>query len=244
MKLFNICILCVFLSFYACKSEGNTTANPIPKVLVFYKTNGFYHTSIPAGLKAILTLGKENNFLVDTTNNADVFVPDSLKKYKAVVFFNTTQDVLDLKQQISFEKYIQAGNGFVGIHSATDTEYNWPWYHKLVGAYFASHSVIQKGTLKVKIKDHPATKFLGETWEREDEWYNFKDVLPDLMVLIEIDESSYSGGTHGEDHPIAWYHEYDGGRAFYTAGGHTEESYQDPLFLKHITGGIAYALGR
>lgn len=216
-----------------------------PKVLVFTKTAGFRHASIPAGIKAIRQLGKENGFDVDTTENADLFTEDSLQQYAAVIFLNTTGDVLNSRQEADFERYIQAGGGFVGIHAATDTEYDWAWYGKLVGAYFENHP---EGTAKAKLiikdKNHPSTKQLPDTWEHTDEWYNFKNVNKETKVLISVDEKSYKGGTMGDDHRISWYHEYDGGRAFYTELGHTEESYTEATYLQHILGGIQYAIGK
>ncbi|GGK82324.1 hypothetical protein GCM10011405_32620 [Rufibacter glacialis] len=215
----------------------------MPSVLVFYKTAGFYHTSIPAGLAALQKMGKENGFRVDTTKNAGKFVPDTLQKYKAVIFLNTTGDVLNDPQQTAFEQYIKKGGGFVGVHAATDTEYSWPWYNQLVGAYFANHPKVQTATVRVVDKGHAATHFLPEAWVRKDEWYNFKNLNPKVKVLAHLDETTYSGGTNGAHHPIAWYHTFDGGRAFYTGGGHTAESYAEPLFLQHLLGGIQYVLG-
>ena len=217
-----------------------------PRILVFTKTTGFRHSSIPAGKQAIIKLGAENGFTVDTTENADYFNEDSLKKYSAVVFLNTTDvhdSLLNNYQENAFERYIQAGGGFVGIHSATDAEYQWGWYTRLVGAHFLSHPQQQEAVLHVVDKNHPSTKHLPDTWKRKDEWYNFKQLSKDIHVLIKIDEKSYQGGTNGDDHPMAWYHEYDGGRAFYTELGHTEESYQEENYLKHILGGIQYAIG-
>lgn len=211
-------------------------------VLVFSKTKGFHHDCIPDAKLALLQLGRENGFAVDTTDDAAAFTPDNLKKYAAVIFCCTTGDVLDDQQQAAFEAYIRAGHGFVGIHAAADTEYEWPWYNKLVGAYFLSHP--QQQTAKIIITDHnhPATSFLPDEWNRKDEWYNFKSINPEIKVLMKIDETSYTGGANGNDHPVCWYHTYDGGRAFYTALGHTRASYTDPLFLKHILGGIRYAI--
>lgn len=214
-----------------------------PRILVFSKTAGFYHTSIPSGIAALQKLGEENGILVDTTKNAALFNEENLKKYNAVVFLSTTMNVLDPDQQVAFERYIQAGGGFVGIHAATDTEYNWPWYNKLVGAYFASHPHQQKAGIDVLDKKHPSTSFLPDRWERFDELYNFKNINPDVHVLMNLDEDSYVGGINGSNHPFAWYHEYDGGRAFYTAGGHTNESFSEPLFVKHLLGGITWAIG-
>ena len=167
-----------------------------------------------------------------------------LKKYSAVIFLSTTGDVLDYRQEAAFERYIQAGGGFVGVHAATDTEYDWGWYGRLVGGYFNGHPEPQQAKFIIKDKDHPSTKFFTDTvWQRTDELYNFKKLNPDVHVLITIDESSYKGGTNGAFHPMAWYHDYDGGRAFYTEMGHTKESYTEPNYLKHLLGGIQYAIG-
>ncbi|MET0461893.1 MAG: ThuA domain-containing protein [Chitinophagaceae bacterium] len=213
-----------------------------PRILVFAKTAGFYHTSIPAGRQAIVKLGEENGFEVDTSSSSPIITESSLKKYAAVVFLNTTGNILDTAQQADLEKYIQAGGGFVGVHAASDTEYDWPWYGKLVGGYFLSHPKIQDAALQVTDAAHSSTAHLPSTWNRKDEWYNFKQLNPDTKVLISIDESSYQGGANGASHPMAWYHDYDGGRAWYTALGHTEESYKEPLFLQHLLGGIQYAM--
>ncbi len=215
------------------------------KVLIFCKTAGFHHASIAVGIPAIIKLGKEHNFGVDTTTDATKFTYDNLKQYAAVIFLSTTGDVLNDAQQAEFEKYIRSGGGFVGVHSATDTEYNWPWYGNLVGAYFRNHpSVQQVATLHIVDPNFPATKGLPAEWKRLDEWYNFKWIAPNLHVLITIDEKTYTGGNNGDNHPMSWYHEYDGGRAFYTALGHTDASYSEQLFLKHLLGGIEYAMGR
>ena len=226
----------------SCKDESAGSSSG-KRILVFAKTAGFRHTSIPNGKAAIQKLGKENNFEVDTTEDASVFTEDNLKKYAAVVFLNTTGNVLNYKQEAAFERFIQAGGGFTGIHSATDTEYDWEWYAKLVGANFESHPKQQNAKLTVVDKNHPSTQHLPDVWERFDEWYNFKNLNKDVHVLVKIDEKSYEGGKNGDDHPMAWYHDFDGGRAFYTEFGHTEESYTDPNYLKHILGGIQYAIG-
>ncbi|MCQ6959369.1 ThuA domain-containing protein [Mucilaginibacter aquariorum] len=216
-----------------------------PKVLIFCKTAGFHHESIAVGIPAIIKMGQENNFDVDTTTNAAKFTADNLKQYAAVIFLSTTGDVLNNEQQTAFEQYIKAGHGFVGVHAATDTEYDWPWYGKLVGAYFKSHpSKQQEANLEIVDRGFIATKHLPATWRRLDEWYNYKWIADDLHVLIKIDEKSYTGGENGDNHPMAWYHSFDGGRAFYTALGHTDASYAEPLYLKHLLGGIKYAIGK
>ncbi|MHC2993776.1 Crp/Fnr family transcriptional regulator [Pontibacter sp. HJ8] len=214
------------------------------RILVFSKTTGFRHESIPHGKAALLKLGKEHQVQVDTTENAAYFIADSLRHYQAVVFLNTTKDVLNPQQQTAFETYIRRGGGFAGIHAAADTEYDWPWYAKLVGAQFESHPEIQQAAVDVVDKNHPATQGLPDRWERRDEWYNFKNLNPEVKVLATLDEKTFEGGKHGEHHPIAWYHTYEGGRAFYTALGHTNESYREPLFLQHMWGGIRYAMGK
>ncbi len=216
------------------------------RILVFSKTAGFRHESISSGIAALKQLGFTHGFIVDTTENASSFQEENLKRYKTIVFLNTTGDVLNQEQQNDFERFIQAGGGYIGIHAATDTEYDWPWYGKLAGAYFDNHPSdpnVQKGTFYVVDKNHIATDSLPDKWERTDEFYSFKKFNPDIKVLIKIDEKSYHGGTNGDYHPMAWFHEFDGGRAFYTNMGHTHETFSEPLFLKHLLGGIQYALG-
>jgi len=217
-----------------------------PRILVFSKTAGYYHESIPKGVAAVQALGKENGFEVDTTKDASVFNEEQLKKYQAVVFMCTTGDVLSGDQQVAFERFIQAGGGFVGVHSAADTEYSWPWYNQLVGAYFLSHPGnpnVRSASIQVLDTTHLATKGLPQRWDRTDEWYNYKSIFNGIKLLANLDEETYEGGENGERHPIAWYHDFDGGRAFYTGGGHTDETYSEPLFLKHLLGGIQYAMG-
>ncbi|MBX3240667.1 MAG: ThuA domain-containing protein [Chitinophagaceae bacterium] len=222
---------------------GCNTRSGKPRVLVFSKTAGYYHQSIPKGVEAIQKLGTENNFDVDTTTNPAYFNEDSLPKYAAVIFLNTTGPLLNTPQRIAFERYIQAGGGYVGVHAATDAEYDWGWYSRLAGGQFLSHPHQQEATLVVKDKSHPSTRHLPDEWIRKDEWYDFKKLNENVNVLISIDEKSYEGGRMGEHHPMAWYHDYDGGRAFYTEFGHTDESYGEPLFLQHLLGGIEYAVG-
>ena len=211
------------------------------KVLVFSKTAGFRHASIANGLAAIRQLATQNDFEVIASENAADFNDTNLVQFAAVIFLSTTGDVLDATQQSAFERYIRAGGGYVGIHAASDTEYSWPWYGGLVGAWFSSHPAIQRAAVLIEDFEDPSTSFLPEAWMRTDEWYNFRtNPRANVHVVARLDESTYSGGTMG-DHPIAWFHEYDGGRAWYTAGGHTAESYAEPLFLTHLLGGLRYA---
>ncbi|MEV5148543.1 ThuA domain-containing protein [Streptomyces sp. NPDC052727] len=214
------------------------------RVLVFSKTAGFRHDSIPDGVAAVRQLGESGGFTVDATEDAGAFTPSTLRRYDAVVFLSTTGDVLDSAQQAAFEDYVHRGGGYVGIHAAADTEYDWAFYGGLAGAYFQSHPAIQPATVRVEDRAHPATSGLARTWNRTDEWYNYRSNPRDRAhVLASLDESSYTGGTMNGDHPIAWCQEYQGGRAFYTGGGHTKESYADPEFRRHLLGGIRYAIG-
>jgi len=233
------------------KLDGSGT--PITKdscsrrLLVFSKTGGFRHASIKDGKIALQKLATEHNFGVDFTEDASVFTDVNLAHYNAVIFLMTTGNILDDNQKAEFERYIRAGGGYVGVHSASDTEYAWSWYGGLVGAYFdrvSGHSKVTQATIHVTDRTHPSTIMLPKVWTRTDEWYNFAtNPRGKVNVLMTIDERTYKGGTMGADHPIAWYHEYDGGRAWYTALGHTLESYYEPLFLAHLWGGIIYASG-
>ena len=213
-------------------------------ILVFSKTKGFRHKSIAAGKVALMKLGAENRFQVDTTEDASAFTLDNLKKYKTVVFLSTTGDILNPEQQTAFEKYIQGGGGFLGIHAAADTEYDWPWYNKLLGAYFLSHPKQQNVDIIVWNKDHPTTSFLPNMWRRFDELYNYKSIQPGIIVLATLDETSYEGGANGRMHPFMWYHEFEGGRAYYTGGGHTDESYVEPLFVRHLLEALKWTMRR
>jgi len=220
------------------------TAAPRFTVLVFSKTTGFRHESIPQGIAAIRALGIEHGFAVESTEDAARFSDALLRQYKVIVFLSTTGDILDPDQKTALERYIRSGGGFVGVHSASDTEYQWPWYGRLVGAYFASHPQIQRATIRIEDLGHASTEGLPATWERTDEWYNFRsNPRGTVHVLATLDEATYSGGKMGADHPIAWCQEIDGGRSWYTAMGHTTESYAEPLFRLHLLGGIESAAG-
>jgi len=214
------------------------------KILVFSKTAGYRHTSsIDAGKKYIIELGKKNKFTVDTTESADAFTTENLKQYAAVIFLCTTGNVLNEVQQKAFEEFIHNGGGYVGLHSSADTEYDWPWFGELNGAYFKSHPRMQDAVFNIVDSNNVATAHLPKVWKHFDELYNFKWIGTDLHILITIDESSYTGGANGDNHPMAWYHEFDGGRGFYTALGHDNKSWEDPLYLQHVLGGIKYAMG-
>jgi uncharacterized protein len=235
--------LTLFLAIAGCSSNSDDV-NAQPAILVFTKTAGFRHTSIEAGIAAINKLGLENGFQVEQTDNAAHITSNNLRRFKAVVFLNTTGDVLNNSQQTAFESYIKSGNGFVGVHSASDTEYNWPWYGGLVGAYFKNHPAVQQASVQTISRTFNGYQQLPSLWTRADEWYNFQSLASGLNILLAVDESTYQGGQHGNLHPVTWWHHYSGGRSFYTAMGHTDESYTEPAFMQHLLGGIHYAMGR
>jgi cytochrome c len=226
-----------------CAEEPN--ALPSLKLLVFSKTAGYRHDSIASGIEALEALQRLRNWIVTAAEDAQVFNEDDLSEIDVVIFLSTTGDILDAQQQAAFERFIENGGGFVGIHSASDTEYDWEWYGGLVGAYFADHPAITEANIVVENPSHPAAKTLPEIWTRQDEWYNFRaNPRAEVNVILALDETSYAGGTMSGDHPIAWAHEVEGGRAFYTGLGHTIESFSEPLFLDHLIGGIEWAGGR
>ena len=213
-------------------------------VLVFSKTEGFRHSSIEAGQEMFRRLADSENFSVNFTEDAAVFTQEELSKYNVIVFLSTTGDILDPAQQRELERFMEAGGSWLGIHAAADTEYEWPWYNELVGAYFQSHPRGQpRATIIVEDHNHPATEFLGDTWVRNDEWYNYKNIKGDFTTLLRLDETTYEGGENGEDHPIAWYRPFGNGRMFYTGLGHTDESYAETEFVQHITGALKYLFG-
>ncbi|MEX0945425.1 MAG: ThuA domain-containing protein [Balneolaceae bacterium] len=216
-------------------------------VLVFSKTMGWRHDSIEAGAETIIRLGEQNGFSVTWSEDAEYFTDSNLSNYDAIIFLNTTLTILNSDEQRSaFQRFIQNGGGFVGVHSATDTEYDWPWYGELVGAYFDNHPGnpnVREAIIDVVDSDHPSTMHLPERWQRTDEWYNFGMISDQIHVIMKLDTDSYEGSDHPGNHPVAWYQEYDGGRSFYTASGHTIESFSEPLFIEHLLGGLNYVMG-
>ncbi len=240
-------------------STSPTTSAPYPtcaasknpgchiRLLVFSKTAAFRHASIPDAIAGLRRLAQSQGVAIDFTENSAVFTDANLARYNAVVFLLTTGTILDADQQAAFQRYIEHGGGYAGVHSASDTEYNWPWYGHLVGAYFDrvhGHSKIVPATVYVVDHTHLSTSMLPAIWMRTDEWYNFATNPSNTVhVLLTVDERTYQGGVMGANHPIAWYHTFDGGRSWYTAMGHTSASYAEPLFLAHLWGGILYAAG-
>ncbi|MER5647580.1 ThuA domain-containing protein [Streptosporangium sp. NPDC002524] len=215
------------------------------EVLVFSKTAGFRHDSIPTGIQTIRDLGTANGFTVTATEDANAFNASNLATYEAVIFLSTTGDVLNATQQTAFQNYVNGGGGYLGVHAAADTEYDWAYYGQLVGAWFSGHPAIQQATVRTEDNTHPATSHLGATWSRSDEWYNYRtNPRSTARVLQSLDEGSYSGGTMNGDHPITWCHPQGSGRSFYTGLGHTIQSYAETGFRSLLLGGIRYAAGQ
>ncbi|MBC6490055.1 ThuA domain-containing protein [Flavihumibacter stibioxidans] len=208
-----------------------------PGILLYSATKGFRHSSIPDGIEAIQKMAVVHNWKITATEDSLYFSTHDLQQFSAIILLNTTGNIFDSSSERALQQYIRSGGGLAGVHAATDCEYNWPWYNQLIGAYFESHPAIQTATIRVKEK-HPSTAHLEGTWVRKDEWYNFKNLSPTVKVLLELDETTYKGGKMGTSHPVGWYQEFEGGKVFYTALGHTKESYTEPAFLKHLEGGI------
>ena len=214
-----------------------------PHVLVFTKTKAYRHKNISDGVYALREIGK-GIFVVEQTEDSGVFTSDNLKRFSAVVFFSTTGDVLNKEQQGAFEQYIHSGGGFVGIHAASDTEYDWPWYGQLVGAWFKDHTDIILATVRREDKTHISTIDFPDSWRRSDEWYRFRtNPRENVRVLVTVNDQDLGEVTMNGDHPISWMHEFEGGRAWYTGMGHTKESFLEPEFRKHVLGGIVWAMG-
>jgi type 1 glutamine amidotransferase len=227
--------------------EGGVSDGGPIDVLVFSKTEGYRHESIPVARTTLMNLAGTSSWTITASEDSSIFTDTGLAGIDVIVFLSTTGDILNEAQQAAFERFIRSGKGFVGIHAASDTEFDWPFFGELVGAYFSEHPDIQEARLEVEDATHPTTTGLPTTWTRTDEWYSFREnPRPNVNVLMTLDESSYSPGTSamGPDHPIAWWLEYEGSRSFYTALGHTSESYADPVFVAHLARAIDWAARR
>ena len=211
-----------------------------PRLLLYTRTADYRHDSIPAAVAAVRTLGP---FEVDATEDpAALEAP--LDAYAAVVFLSTSGEVLTPAGRERLAGYVESGGGFAGVHAAACTEYDWPYYGELLGARFARHPEFQPGRVVVEDHDHPATSHLPAVWDFTDEWYDFRaNPRAAVRVLLSADESSYSGGGMGPDHPLAWCRPQGEGRVFYTALGHAAEAYTDPMFRAHLLGGLDWAAG-
>jgi hypothetical protein len=228
-------------------------ARPL-NILVFSKTAGFRHDSIPAGISCLEKIAARNGWRTTSTEDSSAFSDQDLAKIDVAVWLMTTGDVLGPAQQEAFRRFMRSGKGFVGVHSATITENDWPWFVGLIGAKFTGHPPTQSGRLVIEDRKHPAVPdSIPSPWVSVDEWYSFdRNPRNTTRVLISIDESSYAVDDNQwfpgvkqrmGDHPMVWCQDYEGGRVFQTALGHTVESYSDPLFIAHLEGAIRWAAG-
>jgi uncharacterized protein len=217
------------------------TSTRMPRLLVYSRTTGYRHDSIPAGVQALRLLGDQAGWTVDATEDPAAFTPGGLARYAAVAFLSTSGDVLSGAGRVALRGYMAAGGAWLGIHGAATTEYDWPYFGGLAGARFSRHPPEQPATVTVEDRVHPATSHLPAAWTWHDEWYDFRaSPRPQVHVLLTVDETSYDGGTMGADHPIAWCHEYGGGRCFYTALGHAARTFSEPSFLRHLGGALQW----
>jgi type 1 glutamine amidotransferase len=213
-------------------------------LLVYTRTAGYRHASIPTALAALRRLGRENGFAVAATEDPGLIRPEFLEAFGALAFVNTSGEVLDPAGRKAVRAFVEAGGGFAGVHAACDTAYDWPWYGILVGARFRAHPRQQNAVVRIEDRRHPSTRGLPARWRRWDEWYDYRaNPRPRVRVLATLDETTYRGGGMGDDHPIVWCHENAGGRSWYTGLGHTSACFSDPLCLSHLRGGLRWALG-
>ncbi|GAA6138094.1 ThuA domain-containing protein [Arenicella sp. 4NH20-0111] len=253
MKQLSVYKIFIGVALYAVISTPNLgfAADRQFKVMLFTKTAGWHHQSLIEGVTAMRRMAEKHHFDLDWHEDANHFSEESLAKYDAVVFLLTTGDVLNETQQQALRGFIQSGKGFVGVHSASDTEKDWPWYTKLVGRTFKIHPLIQTAKMAVLQRSFPGLERMPDSLLWTDEWYDFgPENVEGLNYLLSVDESSYDtksdwgdkkGDGMGSFHPVAWYHEFDGGRSFYTSLGHLPAVYKNELFLDHLFGGVYWA---
>lgn len=261
-----ILILLVVITLFSSELIGQSSGDSKLKnkhILLFTRNGkGYVHENISSSIAAIQKLGKEKGFIVDTTTNPAIFNEETLKKYDALIFSNTNNDVFDTEEQkVAFMRYIQAGGGFVGIHSASGTERNWKWFKLMLGATFMRHPPFQPLSIHVLDRKHGAVKNLPGAWETKDECYLFKEFNPAIKVLLftdlskvkesdvrPADSSSRSKNVKpdvfGNRYPAAWCHEFDGGKVWYTALGHAKEDYSNTVYLAHITEGLKWVINK
>ena len=225
------------------------------RVLVYTKNGeGYVHENRAASVAALQKLGRENGFDVTASDDPALFTDDNLRQYAGLIFSNTNNDIFATEaQKQAFQRYIRRGGGFVGLHSASGSERQWDWFAQVLGGRFFRHAKQQDFDVRVIDRTHASTRTLPEVWHiRDDECYYLKLLNPDIHVLLAADlttvedekKSEYPGDVFGTLFPLAWCHEVDGGRAWYTALGHRPEQYQDPMLLQHILGGIRWAAGK
>lgn len=228
---------------------------PVEKRILVYTKNGkgYVHKNIAASVDALKKIGEANNLIVDVSDDPAIMTTENLAKYNCLVFSNTNNEVFDTEEQRqAFAAYIHRGGAFVGIHSSSGSERAWPWFTAMIGGAFKKHPAFQSFEIKVIDKNHPSTLKLPEVWTKEDECYYRDELNPNIKILLAADlrtvkdpeKATYPGRIFGDYFPLAWYHEFEGARVFYTALGHDTKDYTDPVYLEHIRGGILWALGK
>ncbi|MEI8097241.1 MAG: ThuA domain-containing protein [Sediminibacterium sp.] len=222
------------------------------KVLVYTKNGkGYVHDNIASAVASIKDMGVENHFSVDVSDDPSVFTEANLKNYQFLIFTSTNNDVFDTdNQRVQFRRYIEAGGGFVGVHSVTGTERNWTWFKMMLGETFSWHATFQKFSIKKLDNTHPSMQGVPAIWEREDECYFGKELYPGIKVLMAHQLSSLNlsqtdliqknAGSYANYFPAVWYQQFDGGNIWVTALGHSKESYQDPVYKNHLLQGIRF----
>jgi type 1 glutamine amidotransferase len=257
MNNINKIILLIFLLVFSVThayTQNNFNWKKV-KVLVYTKNGkGYVHDNIPSAVAAIQKLGKQHGFIVDTSANPAVMTEQNLKQYTMLIFPSTNNDVFDIDaQRLAFRRYIQAGGGFVGIHSVTGTERNWKWFKMMMGGSFAWHAKFQKFTIRVIDPAHPSIQGLPKVWEKEDEFYFAKELYPGTKIILVNDVSTLNtadttqknlimkhAGTFAELYPACWTNDFDGGHTWFTTLGHHKQDYSDPTYVQHILQGIRY----
>ena len=243
----------VALAFAALGGSLPAMAREPAHVLVYSGSTGFRHDSIPAAVEALKSIGAKAGYVVDTSEDPEIFTAEKLKAYKAIVLVSTTTDPKKPESEWfvgarrdALQGFLKDGKGILALHAAGDSHYHWPWYGKMIGGYFERHPKgTPKGVQTVVDAKHPATAKLPTTIERNEEWYYYKDFDPTMHVLITVDPATIGEGEADVNvNPLVWYHDYGGGRVFYSGLGHTSESYSEPYLVTLITGGLTYAVGK
>jgi type 1 glutamine amidotransferase len=233
--------------------NGAASAAPQARVLIYSGSTGYRHESIPAAVAAIKGIGEKAGYGVDTSEDPEVFTADNLAKYQVLVLVSNTTDPKKPESEWfvgprrdALQGFLEAGKGVIGVHAAADSHYHWGWYGQMIGGYFERHPKgTPRGTLTVVDAKHPATAKLPKTIERNDEWYYYKDFDPTMRVLVTIDPKSIGDGEADVNpNPLVWCHEFGGGRVFYSALGHTDESWSEPYLVDLMSGALRYAAGR
>lgn len=236
-------LLMFVILFASCDKEQHVEQvnnERVSRVLVLTETQGFRHESIDAGINMFTSHALEWGIEVTYSGCSEDYLLNAINRFDIIVLLNTTGDYLNQEEQQEVKEYLQDGGAILGIHAAADAEYNWDWYRYILGGWFDSHPEIQSANCMVDSLKMPLTNGLPVVWTRTDEWYNFKNLMPDNQITVTIDEGSYVGGTNGSLHPISWYRLVENGKVFYTAMGHTKESYKEPLFILQIKNAIEW----